>query len=128
MASLIFISPVPDPFSIRLVGGSNSNEGQVEVFYNNVWVKACVRQLDTHFATVACRQLGLPHKNAEFFGSNAFGIIGIGSRLQLEVNCTGLENNVNECQYRSRRISHPFYCTYYEHQENAGVRCRKGEQ
>lgn len=43
---------------IRLIGGSTSFEGRVEVCYNNNWGTVCDDQWGTPDATVACRQLG----------------------------------------------------------------------
>lgn len=43
---------------IRLIGGSTSFEGRVEICYNNNWGTVCDDQWGTPDATVACRQLG----------------------------------------------------------------------
>ena len=44
---------------IRLVGGSSSLEGRVEVCYNNQWGTVCDDWWSSTDASVACRQLGL---------------------------------------------------------------------
>lgn len=44
--------------TVRLIGGSSSSEGRVEVFYSGVWGTVCDRQWDPRDGDVVCRQLG----------------------------------------------------------------------
>ena len=44
--------------SIRLVGGSNPQEGRVEVCENDAWGTVCDDTFGVNEANVACRQLG----------------------------------------------------------------------
>ena len=43
---------------IRLVGGRNNSEGNVQICYNNAWTSVCSDYWDTNDAAVVCRQLG----------------------------------------------------------------------
>ncbi len=43
---------------IRLSGGSNGNEGTVEVCYSGAWGTVCDDFWSNNAATVVCRQLG----------------------------------------------------------------------
>ena len=41
-----------------MLGGSQNNEGRVQVYYNGRWGSVCNHQWDFYDARVACRQLG----------------------------------------------------------------------
>lgn len=44
--------------TLRLLEGSNKNEGRLEVYIQNAWGTVCVNNFDTTDATIACQQLG----------------------------------------------------------------------
>ena len=52
---------------IRLIGGTGSNEGRVEVCQNKNWGTVCDDAWDNTDAAVVCRELGFP-QYSEFQG------------------------------------------------------------
>ena len=101
--------------SIRLVGGSDSLEGRVEMHIHGHWGTVCGNSWDLDDATVVCRQLGYPsarqaHSQAEFGSGSGFIWLD-------QVECTGLETNLS--QYRSSDLG-VHSCS---HSQDAGVTC-----
>ena len=45
-------------FTVRLVGGSSSHEGRLEVDYNGVWGSVCDDGFTDAAASVVCRSIG----------------------------------------------------------------------
>ena len=45
---------------VRLAGGLSSNQGRVEICYNNQWGTVCDNSFTNIDARVVCRQLGFP--------------------------------------------------------------------
>ena len=54
-----FVQPVNcTTGEVHLVGGSNPNEGRLEVCINQMWGTVCSRYWSTADTKVACRELG----------------------------------------------------------------------
>ncbi|XP_072047815.1 scavenger receptor cysteine-rich domain-containing protein DMBT1-like [Amphiura filiformis] len=105
-----------DPGQVRLVGGSNSSEGRVEVFYNETWGTVCDDSWDNDDAVVVCRQLGFPSGDTQAVSNAQFGQ-GIGPIWLDDINCSGSEYGLDECSHNGWGINN---C---DHSEDAGVIC-----
>ena len=119
--------------SVRLVGGSNSSEGRVEVCSSGSWGTVCDDYWDYRDATVVCRQLGyglginfivshitnlLKPLNNTILGtafSNAYFGQGTGSIAMDDVWCNGSESYLTNCPHTTNHNC--------GHSEDAGVRC-----
>ena len=51
---------------VRLVNGTNSYEGRVEVCIGDQWGTVCDSQWDATDATTVCKQLGLSYTGSQF--------------------------------------------------------------
>ena len=85
---------------IRLVGGSVSREGRVEVRNecHDEWGTVCDDLFGTTDAQVACRQLGYGTDTVTVYSSGTFGR-GTGDILLDNLGCTGRENSLFECRH-----------------------------
>ena len=128
--SLISNSIKSSPFDLRLVdeiGNINTEAGRIEVFLNGQWGTVCDDAPSNYpgnhrgnhqndiIANVVCRMLGWAHgnvRNQAFFGK------GKGLILLDDVDCTGYEASLIECQYAP--------CHNCRHSEDVGVVCYNG--
>ena len=108
----------PNPFHVRLVGGSNEAEGTVEVLHDGFWGTICDYWWDLRDARVVCRMLGFDGAlNAP--RSARFGQ-GSGRILLKYVTCDGTEDNLADCTHAGiGRYS----CS---HTRDAGAICYSG--
>ncbi|XP_022603703.1 soluble scavenger receptor cysteine-rich domain-containing protein SSC5D-like isoform X3 [Seriola dumerili] len=98
---------------IRLVGsGSTQCSGRVEIYHNNDWGTVCDDSWDVNDAKVVCRQLGCGTAAELAYFGGATGKIWLDN-----VNCSGNEGTLSECEHRGFGIHD---C---EHNEDAGVIC-----
>ena len=111
----LFADNEPD-IPVRLVGGSVSTEGRVEVFYRGEWGTICDDNWDINEAQVVCRQLGYDIAFAAYSEAK-FGE-GSGTIWMDELQCNGNEQNILEdCRFNGWGRND---C---DHSEDAGVLC-----
>ena len=79
----------PGDGDVRLVGGSGTHEGCVQVYQNDVWETVCDDGWDLQDATVVCHELG-HGKALRAVGNAAFGG-GSGPIWYDSVRCSGRE-------------------------------------
>ncbi|XP_071486165.1 scavenger receptor cysteine-rich domain superfamily protein-like [Diadema antillarum] len=103
--------------AVRLVDGSGSYEGRVEIFYDSQWGTVCDDYWDIADATVVCRQLGFANAT-DVFRHAYFGGGKPDQPIYLDdVHCNGNETELTDCEHRGWGIED---CIHYE---DAGVRC-----
>ena len=85
----------PAKFSIRLVGGHQSNEGRVQMFYNNQWGSVCSHEWDFNDARVTCRQLGyvdaLTAVTTPQYGNRTYKEVSVVNNVRCHGNEPGLD-------------------------------------
>ena len=101
--------------SVRLVGGSTSRQGRVEIRYSSQWNTVCDDYWDINDANVVCRQLG--YRGAVTAHQSAHFGEGSGQILLDDLHCTGREASLLECRHNGIN-SHN--CG---HSEDASVTC-----
>ena len=102
----------------RLVDGTASNEGRVEVVKSGQYSTICLDQWDQNLADVVCHQLGFTLLAEEAFLN--FGAVfgeGTGPILDEDLVCSGSEEFVSHCSIVPANIGG---CN---HSRDASVRC-----
>lgn len=100
---------------LRLVGGASSFSGRLEICLDGVWGTVCSNGWDGVDASIACRQLRANATtlvtNIYYDGAESHQLIHID-----EVNCTGHEDALAECQ-----VADNHNCA--DHTEDVGIIC-----
>ncbi|XP_071504919.1 scavenger receptor cysteine-rich domain-containing group B protein-like [Diadema antillarum] len=96
----LFIGVPAGAEDVRLVDGSGSYEGRVEVLYDSQWGTVCHNYWDIMDASVVCKQLGFANATDSF----RYAYFGGGSPDQPiyldDVRCSGNETELTDCEYR----------------------------
>ncbi|XP_076436243.1 scavenger receptor cysteine-rich type 1 protein M160-like [Babylonia areolata] len=100
----------------RLVNGSSTSEGRLELFYNGTWSTVCDDSFGEAEARVACRMLGLNSPSAIPVSSALYGP-GTGSIILDDLQCTGTETSLAQCGNKG------LYNHNCRHGEDVGVQC-----
>ncbi|XP_071478053.1 scavenger receptor cysteine-rich domain-containing protein DMBT1-like [Diadema antillarum] len=86
----------PQPkFDVRLVGSTQQTSGRVEILYNGEWGSICRDNWGYNEASVVCRMLRYGASWWEFFDTPR----GTLNTIMSDVECTGYEENIADCQY-----------------------------
>ena len=81
--------------AVRLVGGSTSNRGRVEVYYSGQWRSVCrTSSFATDEATTVCRELGYMYSSLISRITTHYGY-GSGAAY---ISCSGSQSSVSQCR------------------------------
>uniref|UniRef100_A0A671Q8A8 SRCR domain-containing protein n=1 Tax=Sinocyclocheilus anshuiensis TaxID=1608454 RepID=A0A671Q8A8_9TELE len=101
--------------NVRLVDGSNSCAGRVEVYYSGEWGTVCDDYWDLTNTAVVCRELGCGETSNTMRAAH-FGP-GSGKIWMDNVICSGSESSIFDC---SKKKMGDHNC---EHSEDVGIIC-----
>ncbi|XP_071504514.1 scavenger receptor cysteine-rich domain-containing protein DMBT1-like [Diadema antillarum] len=111
--------PTASGVQVRLVDGDDDSQGRVEVYHNGEWGTVCDDYFDQTDADVVCRMLGF--EGASGYSCCAGYGQGADPILLDDVQCTGMESNLADCQHNGYGQHN---CG---HSEDVGVECIEPE-
>ncbi|NWT07035.1 DMBT1 protein, partial [Mionectes macconnelli] len=114
-ASVVCAGEGQEQPQVRLVGGPTPCAGRVEVLHEHRWGTVCDDSWDLQDARVTCRQVGCG--DAVAAPAHAHFGEGVGPILLDQVDCTGEEDTLAECDLGTWGVHN---CN---HEEDAGVVC-----
>jgi deleted-in-malignant-brain-tumors protein 1 len=105
---------------LRLVGGTNEQEGTIEICHNNLWGLIADASWDDDDAEVVCRQLKLPSKGALAVKGSFYGKPDRAIHYSY-VLCHGNESLITKCE----KLTHTLHDgrVIYDDAQVAGVKC-----
>lgn len=106
-----------NPGEVRLVGGTEINNGRLEICLGGYWGTVCDDQFDNVDALVVCKQLGLPYEGAEARYDALFGE-GSDHIAITSLFCFGHEEKIYHCLFDTGSA---VTCS---HANDAGVICQ----
>ena len=102
---------------VRLINGSTTYEGRVEVYYNDQWGTVCDDGWSLNDTQVVCTQLNLGYATKALY--RAYYGQGVGPIWLSNPNCDGTEMNIKDCRHSEWGV----YNTFCDHSKDAGVTC-----
>ena len=94
------------PVDLRITNGThnNTNEGYVEIFSNNTWMRVCDKYWNNDInANVVCKKLGYPKALSDVATFNfSKGSVPL---WQYSLKCNGYEQNLQKCGLEKHQCS-----------------------
>ncbi|XP_062572436.1 deleted in malignant brain tumors 1 protein-like [Saccostrea cucullata] len=105
---------------VRLVNGTSTANGRLEIFYNNTWGTVCDDSFSNNAAAVVCNMLGFQRGRSTAVSNARYGQ-GPGPILLDDVICKGTETSILQCRSKG------WYTNNCDHTEDVGVICNTGQ-
>ena len=108
-----------DSGNVRLVGGSSSASGRVEIYHQGQWGTICDDEWNLDEGYAVCIQLGF-YGVTRVMGEGEFGPGDENSPIIEAVDCDGTQTTLEDCQIIG------WGTTTCHHRQDAGVECLTG--